>query len=206
MSASNSGQDELLKILSQDKLPEELEVAAARNLMGARRESVKHEATKYLDQELAKENPNHPPVTELIRQNGNASKGKVVFNNYCALCHQVDGMGDRFGPDLSEIGQKLPKEGMYTAIVNPNAGISFGYEGYNIKLKDGSTATGIIINRTDEELTVAFPGGNHHTYNMSEVASLQELSESLMPPGLQNAMTTEEFVDLVEYLVHLKKN
>lgn len=206
MSASNTGQDELLKILSQDKLSEELKVAAARNLIGARRESVKHEAEKYLDQELDKEDPNHPPVTELIRQNGNASKGKVVFNNYCALCHQVDGMGDRFGPDLSEIGQKLPKEGMYTAIINPNAGISFGYEGYNIKLKDGSTATGIIINRTDEELTVAFPGGNHHTYNMSEVASLQELSESLMPPGLQNAMTTEEFVDLVEYLVYLKKN
>jgi len=39
---------------------------------------------------------------------------------------------------------------------------------------------------------------------MSEVASLQEASESLMPPGLENAMTTEELVNLVEYLVNLK--
>src|SRR5690606_41212732 len=87
---------------------------------------------------------------------------------------------------------------------NPNAGISFGYEGHNVKLKDGTTVTGIIINRTDEELSLAFPGGNRYTYDMDEVASLQEISESLMPSGLENAMTTEELVSLVEYLVSLK--
>jgi putative heme-binding domain-containing protein len=171
--------------------------------MGARREAVKAEAAKYLEQDVSTSSK-HPPVAELIDQSGDVEKGRTVFNNYCGLCHQVAGVGDRFGPDLSEIGQKLPKEGMYAAIINPTAGISFGYEGYNVKLKDGTTVTGIIISRTDETLTLAFPGGNRHAYDMSEVASLQETSESLMPPGLENAMTTEELVNLVEYLVNLK--
>jgi putative membrane-bound dehydrogenase-like protein len=203
MGTSDAGQDRLLKLLAENRFSEEVKASVARNLMGARREAVKAEAAKYLEQDVSTSSK-HPPVAELIDQSGDVEKGRTVFNNYCGLCHQVAGVGDRFGPDLSEIGQKLPKEGMYAAIINPTAGISFGYEGYNVKLKDGTTVTGIIISRTDETLTLAFPGGNRHAYDMSEVASLQETSESLMPPGLENAMTTEELVNLVEYLVNLK--
>jgi len=203
MTAYNAGQDELLRLLDQNKLTGELKFTTAKNLTGARRESVRQEVAKYLDQDLP-QTSNHPSISELITKTGDVSKGKNVFDKHCSLCHQVGGVGDNFGPDLSEIGQKLPKEGLYAAIFNPNAGISFGYEGYDIRLKDGSAVTGIITNRTDEELAVAFPGGNNYTYNMSEVASMMQTSESLMPPGLQNAMTTEELVDLTEYLISLK--
>lgn len=204
MSTSNAGQDELLKLLAEDKLADKMKSDAAKNLAGARRVSVQEEAAKYLDQNLPTEQ-NHLPIEELITKTGDSAKGKVVFTNYCAVCHQVGGQGKEFGPDLSLIGEKLPKEGIYSAIFNPNAGISFGYEGYNVTLKDNSKLTGIILNRTDEELKLIFPGGNHVTYNMDEVVSLQKNGESMMPPGLQNAMTSEELIDLGEYLINLRQ-
>jgi hypothetical protein len=46
-----------------------------------------------------------------------------------------------------EIGGKLAKEGQYLAILHPDAGISFGYEGWDIKLKDGTQLVGIVASK-----------------------------------------------------------
>ena len=57
----------------------------------------------------------------------------------CVTCHKVGTTGYDFGPTLTEIGSKFPKEGLLDAIVHPSAGIGFGYEGWELKMKDGSS-------------------------------------------------------------------
>ena len=59
--------------------------------------------------------------------------------NTCSVCHMAGTEGKDFGPKLTEIGSKYAKEGLLNAIVHPSEGISFGYEGWEIKMKDGST-------------------------------------------------------------------
>ena len=81
------------------------------------------------------------PVAELVKMPGDATKGQVVYLTYCFTCHQVNGQGVDFGPALSEIGTKLAKEAIYDSILNPSAGISFGFEGWVVKMKDGNTFT-----------------------------------------------------------------
>ena len=110
-----------------------------------------------------------------------------------------------FGPKLSEIGSKLPKEGQYLAILHPDAGISFGYEGWEVKFKDGSSMTGIVSSKTETDLQMKFPGGVVQNYKMADVVSMKELDSSMMPSGLQESMSTQEMVDLVDYLSSLKK-
>ena len=134
-----------------------------------------------------------------------SENGLVVFKNNCSVCHQVNDIGMDFGPKLSEIGSKLSKEAQYIAIVHPDAGISFGYEGYIVKTKDGSTYGGVISSRTETDITMKIPGGTLVELKTADVNSIDQMENSMMPSGLEKAMSTQELVDLVEYLMTLKK-
>src|SRR5690606_10454235 len=112
--------------------------------------------------------------------------------------------GSHFGPALSQIGSKLPKEGLYMALLYPDLGISFGYEGYNFKLKDGSEMAGIIASSTADAIEITSPGGSKTTYKKSDMISQKQLEGSLMPSGLEQAMSQNELTDLIEYLSALK--
>ncbi|CAG5006335.1 hypothetical protein DYBT9275_03797 [Dyadobacter sp. CECT 9275] len=204
LGGTTKGEDRVLLLLKQGKLGGELKSAAVEGLSGAWRKSVKKEAASYQegsDTAVKK----HPALAELVTMKGNVTKGKQIFSMYCSVCHQVNGEGIDFGPKLSEIGSKLPKEGQYAAIFTPSAGISFGYEGFEVNLKDGSSVTGIVASKTETDLIMKFPGGATQEYKMSQVKSMKQLSDSMMPSGLQDAMSTEELTGLVEYLGSLKK-
>ena len=198
------GEDAIVALLQEDKLTHEVKAAAIQGLAGAWRKSVKAEAAKY----LASGNTatqKHPEMKELLTRSGNSAAGKLVFSNYCSTCHQVNGEGADFGPKLSEIGSKLPKEAQYLALYYPSAGISFGYEGFEVKFKDGSVMTGVISSKTETDLIMKFPGGTTQEYKMTQVKSIRQLDDSMMPSGLQDAMTTTQLTDLIEYLGSLKK-
>jgi putative heme-binding domain-containing protein len=115
----------------------------------------------------------------------------------------VNGEGVNFGPDLSEIGSKLDREAMYTSILYPDQGISFGYEGYMIKLRDGGSAFGRIISETADKIEMQYIKETQ-TVNKADVVSRTQLPNSLMPSNLQSQLSEEELVDLVEYLARLK--
>ncbi len=200
-----SGEDEVLVLLKEGKISGELKSAAVQGLSGAWRKAVKLEAAKYLT-EAGTAVKKHPELKVLTVTQGNAVKGKEVFAMYCSVCHQVNGQGMDFGPKLSEIGDKLPKEALYAAIFDPNAGIGFGYEGFEVIFKDGSTVAGIISSKTETDLLMKFPGGASQEYKMSQVKSIRQLKDSMMPAGLEDALSTDELVNLVEYMSKLRKS
>jgi putative heme-binding domain-containing protein len=150
----------------------------------------------------SKEGTPLPAVSVLMEKRGDVVKGREVFKNLCSTCHQVNKDGVNFGPDLSEIGSKLSSEALYTAILYPDRGISFGYEGFRIKLGDGSTAFGRIVSETADKIEMQYMA-QQQTVNKTDIVSRVQLSSSLMPSNLQGSMTQQELVDLVEYLKDL---
>ncbi|SDK29388.1 putative membrane-bound dehydrogenase domain-containing protein [Catalinimonas alkaloidigena] len=200
------GEEQLVALVRERQLPEELKPTAAGVLVSAYRQSIRNVATEYLNVASEGSDDDLPPVVELAKLEGNATNGKQVFQRICQACHQVDGQGIDFGPKLSEIGSKLSREAQFVSILHPDAGISFGYEGFVVKLKNGSTVTGMITSQTENEIAMKLPGGTVNTYPLNEVVSKTPLDHSLMPTGLQRGMTQEELVDLVEYLMSLKRN
>ena len=146
-----------------------------------------------------------PPVATLIATKGNVDSGAIAFTTYCATCHQVKGKGIAFGPDLSEIGTKLPKEALYTAILKPSAGISFGFDGYTFKLKNGTELTGYIASQTEDDITIKMIGGVSEKHTKKEIVSKTAFEKSLMPEGLGEGIGASQLVNLVEYLSSLKK-
>jgi putative heme-binding domain-containing protein len=204
LGGSYDGEDAVLALLRSGEIKGPYKIAAVQGVSGAWRKMIHQEAATYLDA-AATTSKKLPAMQELMAMNGDATRGLTVFKTNCSVCHQVNGEGMDFGPKLSEIGSKLPKEGQYLAILHPDAGISFGYEGYEIKFKDGSTVAGIISSKTETDLQVKFPGGVVSNYKTADVVSMKQLDSSMMPAGLQEAMSTQELVDLVQYLATLKK-
>ena len=146
-----------------------------------------------------------PALKDLVSLRGDVKKGGIVYLRACFTCHKVGEKGIDFGPALTEIGDKLAREAMYVSIISPSQAISFGYEGFTVKTKKGATLIGYIVSDADNELTMKVPGGAAVSTQKSEIESRVPLSVSLMPSGLVATMTKDELVDLVEYLMSLKK-
>lgn len=202
---SYSGEDRVIALLKEGKLPENLIASAVTGVSRAWRKSIRMEANSYLDSGDAEGN-NLPPMNELLAMSGDTDNGKNVYKTNCAVCHQAGELGMDFGPKLSEIGSKLSKEAQYISIIHPDAGISFGYEGYMIQMKDGSTLGGIISSQTETDIELKLPGGSTVPIKTSDVETMTQMENSMMPAGLEKSMSTQELVDLVEFLMSLKTN
>ena len=109
------------------------------------------------------------------------------------------------GPDLSEIGSKLSKAALYESILFPSAGISHNFESWMVLKDDGTMITGVLQGETDSEITLKDEKGIVHSVSMSEVDQKKKQKLSLMPAELHKEMSEQDLVDLVEYLVTLKK-
>ncbi|MEZ2441009.1 PVC-type heme-binding CxxCH protein [Chitinophaga sp. RCC_12] len=194
---------DLWNMVEAKSLPADLDTVARAVLTNAWRQDIKAKAVAYYEPAAVR----HvlPPVDKLAALPGNISGGKKVFNNYCATCHLDGNSGVNFGPALTEIGSKLTKSAIYDAIIEPDAGISFGFEGYFFKLKDGSQVLGYVAGETKEEVDVRTAGGQGVKLQKSTIVSRKAYEHSLMPTGLATAMPQQELVDLVTYLASLKK-
>ncbi len=202
---SRNGENKLLAAAKDGQLPDTLRFATGAVLSKSRDRRIRDEAAKVLPMPAVAGNKILPPIHELIRRKGDATKGKVVYQRACLTCHKIGEAGIDFGPALTEIGSKLAKEAMYEAIFDPSAAISFGYEGFEVKKKNGETILGYIASETDDTLSIRAPGGVTLPIRKSDIASRKQLADSLMMPNLQAAMTETELVDLIEYLGTLQK-
>lgn len=200
------GQHYLYDLLKAGRLAGQLKTTAATKIMNCWDPEVRNAAPQFIDGVKSKEGEFLPTPRELVDLPGDVAEGAVVFQSYCTSCHQVNGEGVVFGPDLSEIGDKLAKRAMYEAIIYPSSGINFGFEGYIVKMKDGSIYQGYITSQTEDELNLRMMGGVDQLIERSQMDSLEPMEASLMTPNLQSVMSQQSLVDLVEYMQTLKRD
>jgi putative heme-binding domain-containing protein len=206
LSKSRPGQDALLKLAREKKLGDDVKPLAASLLHNASSERVRADAAQLLPLPTAKGSERIPPIAKLMEMKGDAVRGKAVFvSATCATCHVVNGEGTMYGPELSEIGTKLSKEALYTSILYPNAGISNGFEGTVLEMKDGDVLDGIVTSETADEIVLRRAGGINTPVKKAAVKARRKMAASIMPEALQQQMTPGELVDLVEYLGGLRK-
>ena len=201
-----AGTQRLLRLVQAGRLSSDLKAAAAGVLFSST-PAIRDSAAKFLTPPAATtlDGKTLPSLQTLAGRSGDAVAGRVVFQRACAACHVAQGTGVDFGPGLTEIGDKLPKAGLYMAILDPSAGIAFGYEGYTVRTRDGQQIMGYIASETDKEIVVKMIGGIERRVPKSSVTERKRLDGSLMPHGLERGMTEAELVHLVEYLSTLRR-
>jgi putative heme-binding domain-containing protein len=209
LAQTSQGASGLLRLAKEQQLPEDMKLTASSELNRVRWPAMKAEAATVLPLPQGRNAQPLPPLVELLKMPGDPANGAKVFSSAavgCANCHQVKGQGVDFGPNLTEIGSKLGKDALFEAILDPSAGISFGFEAWQFELRSGDEAYGLLVSETAEEVAVKAVGGIVTRYKKGDVAKREQMKLSIMPVGLQQAMTTQELVDLVEYLFSLKKS
>ena len=204
---SRLGEEALLNLAAKGQITVALQFSAAKVLQASNDQRIRSEAAKYLKLPEPAGGKPLPPLSELLNRRGNVEHGKVVFNTTgnCVKCHTINGVGKDVGPNLSEIGGKFPKDGLYELILFPSAAIAHNYETHRIELQSGNVATGIIVSETADAVTVKTAEAIVQTYKKSEIADNTEIKISLMPADLQKVLTLDDLVDVVEYLTTCKK-
>ena len=138
-----------------------------------------------------------------IQVTGNPESGRQIYwgKGACSGCHMIAGRGGRLGPDLTRMGAQRSLAGLKESIVNPSADIADGYQGVRATPRGGRVITGIKKNEDNFTIQIFDTGEKYHSFQKSDLASLEELRDSLMPrPQLSPA----EVDDLVAYLDTLR--
>lgn len=144
-----------------------------------------------------------------LSQQADANKGKTLFFNEeklaCSKCHTVDGKNGKAGPDLYAIGDKYPRPALIDAILQPSANITVGYTTTIVTTQSGDEYSGILQAVSDGAIELMGADGKQVRVAKSDIKEQRQSPISLMPEGLQAALTLQEFNDLIEYLINLRQ-
>lgn len=189
----------LWQLAKENKIPADMLPIAQKILLSSWNGNIRKEANEF----FGDASKNEYDVAKMVAASGSVDKGKTIASTYCLACHKIGNEGIDFGPGLTEIGDKLSKEAMINAIINPSEGMGFGYETQLVKMKDGTEFTCIVNSKTENDLVVKLVGsGEQKIYKLVDVESVTQQDESLMP---KFPLSETEIVDLVSYLETLRK-
>ncbi|HEY8959562.1 DUF7133 domain-containing protein [Chitinophaga sp.] len=137
---------------------------------------------------------------------GDAAKGRVLFTNQgCIACHSLSRSEKMKGPFMGQIGSIMNRERIAESILKPNASISQGFATVTVTAKGNKTYVGFITEETATKVVMRDIAGEVYTVNAADILSRKEMKTSMMPTGLANALSYEEFASLVSFLAQQKK-
>jgi len=140
-------------------------------------------------------------------EGGDVERGESVFMNHgaaqCVRCHKVNDYGAEVGPDLTTIGRDHDRRYLLEAIVDPGAVVAPGYGMMVLTRKNGEVASGLLMEDTEEGVSLKLPDGKIQKISRDDIASQQPPISGMPPMGL--LLNHGEVRDLVAYLSSLKK-
>ena len=143
-----------------------------------------------------------PAVEEIAKLTGDAKNGELLSAR-CYACHQINGNGAAYGPDLRNWVANQGLEAFFKAVIDPSADIAHGFNGAEVVLQDGRRIHGLVINRT-EPVIVQSMGGITQIIPSKLVKSVGKFNKSLMLSAEQLALTPQDLADLAAFLKTLK--
>ena len=181
------------------------------------------------DEEKLAALPAPPTVVALVRQEkdrqaerlaalepllvgGDAMRGRAIFLGdkrvACATCHRVGDAGGSVGPDLTKVGAIRSGRDILESVVFPSSTFAQGYENYILTLAGaggGQELTGILAERSaDGGVVLRDSSGAERRIAAEQIAKMRRDRVSVMPQGLDRALTPEEFRDLLAFLQSLR--
>lgn len=201
------GQNLILKLAGDAQLAADTRLLAGGLLARSDNETVRQRAAELLPQPQQKDAKPLAPIDQLAAMRGDIASGMNLFRGVatCSNCHVIDKFGKEVGPDLSEIGSKLSREAMYTAILDPSAGISHNYENHMVLTNDGQVINGLKVSETPEEVVIRTAEAIDRRIPQADIETIKKSEKSIMPENLHHTFDQKGLVDIVEYMTSLTK-
>lgn len=201
----SQGAEALVELARRGEFPAELAGIAGSAMTRSMHVRLREEANRLFPVPPLKGGEPMPQMTDLLVYVGNPEAGAQVFESAtCSDCHIVQGQGTNFGPELSKIGDKLSKAGLYESILDPSAGVSPDFQLVHLSLGTSEEVSGFVLDESGGSVTLRMEGGSVAAFPAAEIVERRKSSVSAMPDDLQEQMSVDDLVDLVEYLSRLR--
>ena len=115
----------------------------------------------------------------------------------------MNGQGGTIGPNLSAVGSAQPIDFIVGAILDPQKEIKEGFTSISVTTKDAEEYQGYQVRETKEELVLRDVLQNTEVRVRRGMIQEKRQNGSVMPAGLADTLTRDEFRDLVRYLSEL---
>jgi putative heme-binding domain-containing protein len=147
------------------------------------------------------------PSLEKAAKGRNFRRGREAYiAAQCAACHKFGNdpatVAGAVGPDLTAVASRFTRRDILESIIEPSKVISEQYQNTGVRLKNGDTVVGRLLEETDDKLVLQ-PDAlkpDRVTLKKSDVERRVPSKLSPMPEGLANVLTQEEILDLVAYI------
>lgn len=140
----------------------------------------------------------YPPMAELLKLTGDAKRGEQM-SVVCHTCHRVGAAGIEFGPDLTAFGRTQPREVILKSLIDPSAEIAHGYDGSEVRTKDGVIVHGIVVSNGDPVIITSM-AGQTQTIPRKKIQHVRKLNRSLMFPAAMLGLDAQMLVDITAFL------
>lgn len=135
----------------------------------------------------------------ITKLQGDATRGKVVFQKICAACHQVGDIGKAVGPNLASTQNKTPAD-LLVNILDPNREALPSFTTYTVVTDQGLILNGIIGSESATSITLKRADGAQDVILRANIEQLVSSGISLMPEGLEKDITPVQMADVIEFV------
>jgi putative heme-binding domain-containing protein len=166
---------------------------------------VRREAARLLRVEPDDERPETLQGWQAaLRSGGDPLAGSRVFfsaRTMCSQCHTIENRGGNLGPDLSGIASSVDRASIARSILRPSEEFPPQYQVWFIETKDGELHEGLQLDhKAGGALELTTASGGVQFFPAKVIVRYGTKPRSLMPDGLEQTMTVEEFRDLLAFL------
>lgn len=192
----------LMTSVSEGKIkPSEIERDKKQLLLNHPNETIRNTAKKVFGGDV---NSNRGKVIAdyqkgMMSLQGDATRGKVVFQKNCAVCHQVGEIGKAVGPNLASTQSKTPGD-LLVNILDPNREALPAFISYTVVTDQGINLTGIIASESATSITLRRADGAQDVVLRANIEEMVSSGVSLMPEGLEKEIPPPQMADLIEFV------
>lgn len=134
---------------------------------------------------------------------GSEERGEWLFfgrqGAACWSCHEINGRGNAYGPDLSKIGERDNVPHWIESILEPNVIVTEGYATQSVTTKDGQAYMGVLVEESGLAVILRQVSGEVVQIPKSKIAERTSLHSSLMP-SFASSLRPQDIADILIYL------
>jgi putative membrane-bound dehydrogenase-like protein len=180
--------------------PDDLDAAHRQRLLQHPRDEVRNRAAALLGAAATSRRADvlrrYSRAFELA---GDVVTGGETFARRCATCHRFRELGAALGPDLGALKDKSP-QALLEGILDPNKAVESKYRGYTAATKDGRVVSGMIVEETGTNLTLAREDGKNEVILRADLEDLRASGFSFMPEGLEKDLSIQDVANVIRYV------
>jgi len=138
-------------------------------------------------------------LTPTALADGDAARGRAIYNKTCASCHTLYGAGGKIGPDLTG-SNRANLDYILLNSVDPSYDVPEGYKMVIIQTVDGRVLNGVIAEENAQNVVLKTVEQPRVVVLKKDIEVRRISPKSMMPDGQLDQMKPQDVINLIKYL------